>query len=228
MLWHKACINQFLANPGQNDATKYGVSIIPASVSPGQVYWRCIGVHHLSGSENAGKNNVFLDVLDEQAQRIGPPWPLIDWKWEGMRDNEQAGLVVLDKPAGEPGGNIALHASQVATVWVAGRTSDKITGLQTAGIDDPGEEPGNHRYHHSFYVVFQRTVKGGAVSPVEPPEEEEPSPAKDWLSHFDDRQRKQITFSRLYAKDFRHGATGHNDMLIIAKMAELLDGKEKG
>jgi hypothetical protein len=61
----------------------------------------------------------------------------------------------------------------------------------------------------------------------EPEEPTEPTPEPvDWLTHFDDRQREQIAFSRLYARDFNHGADGHNSMLIIARMAELLDGAE--
>jgi hypothetical protein len=45
-----------------------------------------------------------------------------------------------------------------------------------------------------------------------------------WFGHFDERQQKQIRFARLYAQDFAHGADGHNNMLIIAKMSELLGG----
>lgn len=44
-----------------------------------------------------------------------------------------------------------------------------------------------------------------------------------WEQEFDERARKEITFSRLYAADFHHGTEGHNAKLIIAKMAELLD-----
>lgn len=179
MFKHLKHINDFLLVPGLNDAIPYGVSITPATPPLGQPYYRAIGVHHLTGSENNGKNNIFLDVLDEKGQRIGPPWPLVDWKWEGMHNDEKAGLVVLDKPLNEPGGNIGLHAAQIATVWVAGRSSDKVTGLQTAGIDDPNEEPGNHRYHNSFYVVFQRTVVAAPPPIVTPPvEEPEPTPAE--------------------------------------------------
>lgn len=179
MTWHLEYIKKFLANPGYNDAKAYGVAISPATVQSGSTYWRCIGVHHLTGSENGGKNNIFLDVLNEQGQRTGPPWSLVDWTWEGRRPEEKVGLVVLDKPPSEPGGNIGLGAAQIASVWVAGRVSDVVTGLQTAGIDDPNEEPGNHRYHHSFYVVWQRVKAGTEPPPVEPPEEPEPEPEPD-------------------------------------------------
>lgn len=48
------------------------------------------------------------------------------------------------------------------------------------------------------------------------------------LENFDDRQRKEIEFSRLYAKHFAHGTDGHNAKMIIAKMARLLDATEEG
>ncbi len=49
-----------------------------------------------------------------------------------------------------------------------------------------------------------------------------------WLDKFDERQQKQIKLARLYdAPDFRHGADGHNNMLIISKMASLLDAAEE-
>lgn len=50
--------------------------------------------------------------------------------------------------------------------------------------------------------------------------------AMGWRIHFDERQRKEIAFAQLYARDFHHGTSGHNDMMIIAKMAELLDDKQ--
>ncbi len=45
-----------------------------------------------------------------------------------------------------------------------------------------------------------------------------------WSGQFDERQLNQIRFSMIYAKDFHHGADGHNNMMIIAKMVELLGG----
>jgi len=45
----------------------------------------------------------------------------------------------------------------------------------------------------------------------------------NWLKNFDDRQQKEIIFSRMYASQFNHGTDGHNAKLIIAKMAEMLE-----
>jgi hypothetical protein len=46
---------------------------------------------------------------------------------------------------------------------------------------------------------------------------------KKWWDKFDERQQKQIDFARVYAHQFGHGADGHNNMLIISKMADELD-----
>lgn len=43
---------------------------------------------------------------------------------------------------------------------------------------------------------------------------------------FDERQRKEIEFCKMYAKDFKHGTDGHNAKLIIAKMAIFLERLE--
>lgn len=45
----------------------------------------------------------------------------------------------------------------------------------------------------------------------------------NWFDNFDERQKKQIKFATVYEVGFGHGADGHNNMLIIAKMASLLD-----
>ena len=49
-----------------------------------------------------------------------------------------------------------------------------------------------------------------------------PSP---WAEQLDARQLKEIEFARIYAKDFAHGTDGHHRLLLIAKLADLLDGK---
>lgn len=46
---------------------------------------------------------------------------------------------------------------------------------------------------------------------------------RTWLNSFDERQRKEIEFSELYAKEFGHGTDGHNAKMIIAKMVLILD-----
>lgn len=45
----------------------------------------------------------------------------------------------------------------------------------------------------------------------------------DWTQALDERQRKELALARLYAKDFAHGTDGHNRLLLINKLAELLD-----
>lgn len=48
-------------------------------------------------------------------------------------------------------------------------------------------------------------------------------PATDWLKHFDDTDRRRIANCRSYAKNDPAGMPGHNLMIIIDKMARLLE-----
>jgi hypothetical protein len=36
----------------------------------------------------------------------------------------------------------------------------------------------------------------------------------------DERQRKAIAFAETYVRDFNHGTVGHNDLVLIARLAE--------
>ncbi len=46
----------------------------------------------------------------------------------------------------------------------------------------------------------------------------------DWRDTLiDDRQRKEIGLAEVYARDFNHGTTGHNQLMLIARLTELLD-----
>lgn len=45
----------------------------------------------------------------------------------------------------------------------------------------------------------------------------------EWRAQLSERERKEIHFAELYAAEFSHGTTGHNALLLIAKLAEQLD-----
>ena len=150
-----------------NQAESYGVAIEPANAS-GEV-WRAILVRHLSPSENGGKHNVYVDVLDAAGNRDRNPELRIGWTWEGRGAGENAPPKPLDKPDGEQGdGNVDMYRGQIVTVWIQGDwlPSDQVAGMHIMHAD---EAPGNTWGHHSFYCQFQR-VRGGAIDPpIDPP-----------------------------------------------------------
>ena len=49
---------------------------------------------------------------------------------------------------------------------------------------------------------------------------------QEWLKELDERQRKEIEFARMYADGFAHGTDGHHRLLLIAKLALMLDEAE--
>lgn len=64
---------------------------------------------------------------------------------------------------------------------------------------------------------------GAKVTDTDSPQSLEIPLPLGWLSMFDERQRKEIDFSRVYVKEFGHGTDGHNSKRIIAQFAELMD-----
>jgi hypothetical protein len=60
----------------------------------------------------------------------------------------------------------------------------------------------------------------GAVAFIQPHVE---LPDLDWRAQLDDRQRKEIEFADVYNDDFQHGTDGHNRLLLISKLASMLD-----
>ena len=176
--------NRFLDHLKQTGAAfddagpKYGVRIEPADVAAGETYWRAIGVHHLTPEENQANYTIFIEALDESGQRVAgaPVWA--GWTWEGRQPDEEARPQPLDKGANEPAGNIPVDKGQVLSVWIAGPSanaadkSDRVTHLHTDHDDErgPGGELWNSRFHHSFYVVFQRTRKAAGTGAPPLPE----------------------------------------------------------
>jgi hypothetical protein len=172
----------FLDSPGQNDAAKYGVKLAHpgpnreagAGCTRGEdiTFFRCIGIHHLTPDENAGNHHIYLDVLNEQGQRMRQTQ--IEWTWDGRQLDEPAPPVTIDKPDTEPGTNIPLNWAQTASVSVQDNPTDTVTNLHTRHPDE-GDNGGNTRGHHSFYVVFQLQSGDGVPPPTQPPPTEPPT-----------------------------------------------------
>jgi len=144
--------------PVYNDAAaKYKVDIkfLPDIEVPDDApqYWRVIGIHHLTGDENMGNHHVYCDVVDEEGKRINKARCVM------FQPDTNPVFAVVDKPANEPGTNFPLWKADkatVAVVWPDDKAlpSEQAIGLSSGHLD---EEVGNTLFHHSFYVVFQRT-----------------------------------------------------------------------
>jgi hypothetical protein len=147
-----------------NDAGGYGVSIQPAAVAEGGIYWKAVGIHHLTPDENRSRHNIFVDALNESGQRVKEV--SVAWNWEGNANPPAPKR--LDKPANEPGMDIPIFDG-VFRVWIdGGEPSDVVTGIHFRHADERNgrDEILNSFGHHSFYVVFQRAVRKGASAPT--------------------------------------------------------------
>ena len=150
--------------PQVNDAESYGVRIKPAAVPEGEACWRVSRVHHLTPSENHGLSHIFVDILDEAGRRIYGSRVHVSW-------NTGSGDPIVDKPANEPGTNFPMFEGGVFAVEALGRPgdtplpSDRVENIHT---NHPSEGEGNAPGHHSFLVVFQRSIAGDALPPPPP------------------------------------------------------------
>ena len=142
-----------------NDAAAYGVGIEEAKPQSGKLYWKVQRVHHLTSDENNFRQHIFFEMQDEAGNRLQGGAVRVNWP-----GGEQ--IITLDKPPGEPAGNFPMWKYQVCEVVAIGMSgetlvSDKVTGLHT-GHKDEGQ--GNRLFHHSFALVFQRTLAGAPVA----------------------------------------------------------------
>lgn len=48
-----------------------------------------------------------------------------------------------------------------------------------------------------------------------------------WKVNLGERELKEIEFARVYASKFGHGTDGHNRLILLAKLADLLDELER-
>ena len=152
-----------------NNASGYGVTVLPAAPNAAGLVWRVESVRHLPPGENGGRHHIFFDLYGEDGRPMrGDANLRIGWKWNGQRADEPAPPAPLEKRAPEPMANIALGNGQIVSAWVMGDgvPSDVVTGLHT---DHPDESGDVTRGHHSFAVVWRKVLATPAVPPVQPP-----------------------------------------------------------
>ena len=127
------------------------VQFIPATVEPGQAYWRLVESEFWDEKENQGKHHIYVNVLDENGARIIGQNVIVKWP------DEHLVIVTEAKPAPEYSANFPLDVNHYPpwgtlgafTVWVDGLPSDQVAGM--------GLPPKNKLV--VYLLTFQRTVK---------------------------------------------------------------------
>lgn len=196
MAFHDERRLEFLSRPPTSEAATilgsaapYDVRLQPADVPPGEAYWRVVGIHHLLPHENRGRRHIYVDVVDSNGARVRNPQLRLRWGWEGQRPGEHAPARPFDKADWEPHTNLDVYSGQ--HIWIRvegdGLPSDTVANLHTKHADEPGPagQTWNSIGHHSFYILFQRVVKGqepehegGENGSATPPQQPTPEPTK--------------------------------------------------
>lgn len=144
------------------DIAAYDATIVRANVAPGTKYWKIVDAYHLSGQQNKGNHNIYVDMLNaDGSRRNGAHCNLY---FSGDKHNVLSGspraVLTIDKPATEPGTNAPMFRGTFYAVEGADMPSDKATGFNS---EWPDEEAGNTNGHHSFMVIFQEAMADGTT-----------------------------------------------------------------
>ncbi len=126
-----------------------GVRVAEAQVASGQPYWRLIEAKWENEQEAGGKHHIYVEVLDENGQRIvGQPLTVF---WSDGGDT----LVTEDKPAPEYAFNYPMYkAGNSYNVRIEGLPSDVVEGM---GLGTPDLR--FYTVHTVFRLIFQKTIK---------------------------------------------------------------------
>lgn len=128
------------------------VSLEPASVVAGSVYWKLIRADYEDGFQSGGKHNMYFIVTNEQGAPVANQQVTQDWSEDSAststRDDGTADIAMWANywPQYGPG---------PYSGYVAGLPSDIVRGM---GL------PGNN--HVNFILYFQKTVKQGSGPPT--------------------------------------------------------------
>jgi hypothetical protein len=122
-----------------------GVRLEPASVAPGQFYWRLVEARWADEAQSGGKHSIFIEALNAEGGRsVGQP-VLVQWA------AGQVTLFVEDRPAPDWGTDFGMYNSLGSySVRVGGAPSDRVVGMGLGTVDNP-----RFNVHTSFYLTFR-------------------------------------------------------------------------
>ncbi|MBX2998429.1 MAG: cyclic nucleotide-binding domain-containing protein [Caldilineaceae bacterium] len=129
--------------------SQLGVNVADASVGSGQPYWQLVEARWENEAEAGGKHHIYVEVLDENGQRIvGQPVSIF---WSDGGDM----ILTEDKPAPEYASNYPMYkAGNSYNIKVEGLPSDVLQG---AGLGTP--DLPFHTIHTNVLVTFRKAVK---------------------------------------------------------------------
>lgn len=128
---------------------RLGVKVEEAPVSPGQQYWRLVEARWADEAESAGKHHIYVEVLDENGNRIVGQ-PVTVWWGDGNLT-----LPTENKAPPDFSWNFQMYAAGFAySTKVEGLPSDVVTGAGMGSL-----EQRFYGIHTSFYFTFQRATK---------------------------------------------------------------------
>lgn len=124
------------------------VGLVSDPIQPGQPYWRLIEAKWENEAEAGGNHHIYIDVLDENGERIIGQGILIRWPGGNLT------IYTEEKPANEYSTNFSMHSYATLgsfDVKVEGGPGDMMVGL---GLGTP-EQP-DYTIHTNFKLTYKR------------------------------------------------------------------------
>ena len=126
-----------------------GVSVEDANVQSGQPYWHLVDAVWWDEGQSAGKHHIYVEVLDENGDRIVGQPVTVYWGDGSYTGNTE------DKAPPDYGFNYQMYAAGYAyNVKVEGLPSETIKGAGMGSISQRF-----YGIHTSFLFTFRKAVK---------------------------------------------------------------------
>jgi hypothetical protein len=134
-----------------------GAILVPATVTPGQGYWRLVRAVWYNSEESQGRHHIFVDTRDAASARQTDVPILITWA-----DGTET-LTTQAKPGEEYAADFGMFS--IAPSYRAqpnnGAPADAVEGMGLGEINDP-----THGHHTSYGLIWRWSTAAGEVTPT--------------------------------------------------------------